>query len=116
MMNGISFPFNDLESGGNALHLVATLDQVLARTNPSTKVIPGHGPVTDQAGLRAWRDMISGAVESVRTARDNKQTLAEFLKANPLKAQEIPGGFISADAFATAIWKSLDAKMAGQPS
>jgi cyclase len=112
MMNGISFPFIDLASGGNALHLVATLDQVLAITNPSTKVIPGHGPVTDQAGLRAWRNMISGAIETVRSARDKKQTLAEFLKANPLKPQEIPGGFISADAFATAIWKSLDAKMA----
>ena len=113
MMNGIGFPFIDLESGGNAVHLVTTLDQVLGRTNPLTKVIPGHGPVTDQAGLRAWRNMIAGAVETVRKARGKKQTLANFLKANPLKAQEIPGGFISADAFATAIWKSLDAKMAG---
>jgi glyoxylase-like metal-dependent hydrolase (beta-lactamase superfamily II) len=113
MMNGLSLPFIDLESGGNAVHLVATLDQVLARTNPSTKVIPGHGPVTDQAGLRAWRDMIAGAVETVRAARSKNQKLAEFLKTNPLKAKEIPGGFISADQFATAIWHSLDAKMPG---
>ena len=113
MMNGIGFPFIDLESGGNALHLVATLDQVLTRTNPATKVIPGHGPVTGQAGLRAWRDMIAGAVATVRAAQGKKQSLADFLKANPLKAQEIPGAFISADAFATAIWKSLDVKMAG---
>jgi cyclase len=113
MMNGLGFPFVDLDSGGNALHLVATLDQVLARTNASTKVIPGHGPVTDQAGLRAWRDMIGDAVETVRKARGKKQTLAGFLKANPLKAKEIPGSFFSAEHFATAIWHSLDAKMAG---
>lgn len=115
MMNGLGFPFVDLDLGGNAVHLVATLDQVLARTNASTKVIPGHGPVTDQAGLRAWRNMIAGAVETVRKARGKKQTLAGFLKANPLKAKEIPGSFFSADAFATAIWKSLDAKTVGHP-
>jgi cyclase len=112
MMQGLGFPFVDVDSGGNALHLVASLDQVLARTNPATKVIPGHGPVTDQAGLRAWRDMIADAVETVRKARGNKQNLADFLKANPLKALEKSGGFVSADMFATAIWQSLDAKSA----
>jgi cyclase len=110
MMNGLGFPYIDLGSGGNAVNLVATLDQVLARTNPATKLIPGHGPVTDQAGLRAWRDMIAGAVDTVRKARGKKQTLEGFLKANPFKAQAVPGGFISPDAFATAIWQSLDAK------
>ena len=112
MMNGLGFPFVDLDSGGNTVHLVATLDQVLARTNPATKVIPGHGPVTDQAGLRAWRNMIAGAVETVRKARGKKQKLEDFLKANPLKALEKPGGFVPADMFATAIWQSLDAKPA----
>jgi cyclase len=114
MMNGLGFPFIDLDSGGNAVHLVATLDKVLAMTNPATKVIPGHGPVTDQAGLRAWRNMIAGSVDTVRKARAKKQKLADFLKANPFKAQAVPGGFISPDQFATAIWKSLDAKMAGK--
>jgi cyclase len=115
MMNGIGFPFIDLESGGNAVHLVATLDKVLAMTNQQTKVIPGHGPVTDQAGLRAWRNMIAGAVDTVRKARGKKQKLADFLEANPFKAQAVPGGFISPDQFATAIWQSLDVKMAKHP-
>jgi cyclase len=112
MMNGMGFPFIDLDSGGNAVHLVATLDQVLARTTPATRVIPGHGPVTDQAGLRAWRNMIAGAVDTVRKARGKKQKLADFLMTNPFKAQFVPGGFISPDQFATAIWQSLDVKTA----
>ena len=110
MMNSMGFPFIDTSSGGNALNLVATLDKVLARTTPATKVIPGHGPVASQADLKAWRDMIAGAVDTVRKARGKKQTLADFLKANPLKAIEKPNAFISADQFATAIWQSLDAK------
>lgn len=114
MMQGMGFPFIDTESGGNAVHLVATLDKVLAMTNPATKVIPGHGPVVGRAELQAWRNMIAGAVDTVRKARARKQTLDAFLKDNPLKMLEKPGGFISTDAFATAIWQSLEAKAAKQ--
>ena len=109
MMSNAPFPFVDLESGGNAVHLVATLDRLLAMTNADTKVIPGHGPVTDRAGLQAWRDRIAGAVEAVRKAKDGGGTLVKFLAANPLKAMDRPGAFIDGDAFARAIWASLEA-------
>ncbi len=115
MMNGLGFPFIDISSDGNALRLVTTLDRVLAMTNASTKIIPGHGPVATRADLQAWRTMIAGAVETVRKARARKQTLASFLAANPLKSIEKPDGFVSADDFATAIWRSLDTKPAGRP-
>jgi cyclase len=114
MMNGLGFPFIDTDSGGNALHLVASLDKLLAMTNAATTIIPGHGPVATRADLQAWRDMIAGAVETVRKARVGKQTLPGFLAANPFKPMEKPNGFITADAFARAIWQSLDAGPAGK--
>ena len=113
MMSNAPFPFIDLESGGNAVRLVATLDKLLAMTNAETKVIPGHGPVTDRAGLQVWRDRIAGGVETVRTAKDAGQTLEKFLAANPLKAMDRPGAFIDGDAFARAIWASLEAMPEG---
>ena len=113
MMNGLGFPFIDTDSGGNALHLVASLDKLLTMTNATTRIIPGHGAVATRADLQAWRDMIAGAVETVRKARAGKQPLAAFLAANPFKPMEKPNGFISADMFARAIWLSLDAKPGG---
>ena len=113
MMSNHPFPFIDVSSGGNAVHLVATLDKLLAMTNAETKVIPGHGPVTDRAGLQAWRDRIAGGVETVRKAKDGGGTLEKFLAANPLKAMDRPGAFIDAEAFARAIWGSLEAMPAG---
>ena len=113
MMSNHPFPFIDVSSGGNAVHLVATLDKLLAMTNAETKVIPGHGPVTDRAGLQAWRDRIAGGVETVRKAKDGGGTLEKFLAANPLKAMDQPGAFIDAEAFARAIWGSLEAMPAG---
>ena len=108
MMHQQGFPFIDTDSGGNAVHLVASLDKLLALTNTQTRIIPGHGPIATRADLQAWRDMIAGAVERVREARGDKRTLDAFLAANPFKPMEKPNAFVSADAFARAIWKSLE--------
>jgi hypothetical protein len=53
--------------------------------------------------------MIAGAVETVRRAKAGGRSLDAFLRANPFKPMEKPKAFISADAFARAIWTSLDA-------
>ena len=110
MMSNAPFPFVDVSSGGNAVDLVASLDKMLAMTNAQTKIIPGHGPVTDRAGLQAWRDRIAGAVETVRKAKSGGQSLDAFLAANPLKPLDQAGAFVNSDAFARAVWASLDAE------
>jgi cyclase len=109
MMSNSPFPFIDIASGGNALHLVTTLDLLLTMTNAQTRVIPGHGPVVTQAELKAWRDHISGSIDTVSKARAAGRTLPDFLAANPLKVHDRPGTFVNADRFATAVWQSLDA-------
>jgi glyoxylase-like metal-dependent hydrolase (beta-lactamase superfamily II) len=112
MMSDAPFPFVDVSSGGNAVRLVASLHKILAMTNAQTKIIPGHGPVTDRAGLQAWRDRIAGAVETVRAAKLGGKTLESFLADNPLAALDRPGAFVNAEAFARAAWSSLDAEEA----
>jgi glyoxylase-like metal-dependent hydrolase (beta-lactamase superfamily II) len=109
MMNGLGFPFVDIGSGGNALHLVDTLNNLIKLTNPATRVIPGHGPVGTQADLIAWRDMITRSIELVRQRKARGQTLEALLADNPLKPMEKPKAFINADSFARAIWQSLAA-------
>ena len=109
MMSNAPFPFVDVASGGNALHLVGTLDKLLAMTDAQTKVIPGHGPVVTRGELKAWRDGIANGVDTVRKAKASGQKLDAFLAANPLKSLDRPGAFIDSDAFARAIWASLDA-------
>jgi len=113
MMTEAPFPFVDTESGGNAVRLVASLDKVLAMTNAQTKIIPGHGPVTDRAGMQAWRDRIARAVETVRAAKGSGKTLDTFLAANPFKPMDREGAFVNSEGFARAIWASLDAEAHG---
>ncbi len=48
---GGGFPFVDLSSGGNALHLIVSLDQLIAMTDNETVIIPGHGPLHAAAAI-----------------------------------------------------------------
>jgi glyoxylase-like metal-dependent hydrolase (beta-lactamase superfamily II) len=52
-------PFVDWWAGGTLDGMIAAVDAVLPRVNDRTRIIPGHGPVTDRAGLLAYRDMLA---------------------------------------------------------
>jgi cyclase len=109
-MNKVSLPFIDISSGGNVVHLLASLNKAIALTNAQTKIIPGHGPVATQADLIAWRDMIASIVQSVDKSMKAKKTLAQIKALKPAAKGEVAGGFISGDAFVEAVYKSLENK------
>lgn len=106
-MNKVSLPFIDLASGGNAVHLLATIEKALALTNAQTKIIPGHGPMATQADLMAWRDMLVSVIGSVRTGVKAKKSLAQIQAMKPAAKWEISTGFIKGDAFVEAVYKSI---------
>jgi cyclase len=112
-MNRVSLPFIDLASGGNAVHLAASLDKAIALTNAQTKIIPGHGPMATQADLMAWRDMIVAVIGSVNKGMKAKMTLDQIKATKPAAKGEIKGGFISGDAFVEAVYQSLKAHAMG---
>jgi len=59
------FPFVDISSGGNVFGLIKNIEAVLQRIDDQTVVIPGHGDLTDKAGLTEYYNMLlttSGAV------------------------------------------------------
>ncbi|HKB08132.1 MAG TPA: MBL fold metallo-hydrolase [Candidatus Polarisedimenticolia bacterium] len=65
--NGI-YPFIDTLGGGSARGYVTNIDQILTMVPPDTKVIPGHGPVTDVATLRRFRSFMYDLIGAVETA------------------------------------------------
>ena len=52
------FPFIDLNSGGSVAGYIANVKQVLASIDEKTKIIPGHGPLMDKAGLTRFLQML----------------------------------------------------------
>jgi glyoxylase-like metal-dependent hydrolase (beta-lactamase superfamily II) len=60
------YPFIDASSGGTPEGVVAACDQALAIATDKTKVIPGHGPLSNKAELKAYRDMLATVAARVK--------------------------------------------------
>jgi len=101
------YPFVDIASGGSVYNLMNTLDVVIAMIDEETQVIPGHGPMSNQAELIAYRAMIGEVVSRVEELKGQGMTLEEAIAAKPLAdIDRGEGGFIGPDDFITAVWKS----------
>lgn len=103
-----SFPFVDRDSGGDVYNLMRTLDITLAMIDDETKIIPGHGAMSDKAELMAYRAMIGEAVKRVEALHGEKMSLDEAIAAKPLADFNREGGFVSGDNFVRAIWSSIE--------
>ena len=102
----VSLPFIDLESGGSAYGLIAAADKVLGLADDRSVIIPGHGPLATKADLAAYRAMLAEVVAAVESAKAAGRTLDEIKAMKPAAKYEVPGGFISGDAFVTSIFGS----------
>lgn len=76
-----SYPFIDLSSGGSVDGVIAAVEGVLAWTGPATRLVPGHGPVTDRSGLEAYHAMLTTVRTRVRALVRQGATEDEVLAA-----------------------------------
>lgn len=94
VFNNAGLPFVDLSSGGSVHGVIAAADRVYAMTNDQTRIVPGHGQVTDRARLKQWRDAVAavrdGVAREVKAGRTIEQVLA--LKLGAPYEKEWPAG------------------------
>jgi cyclase len=79
-----SLPFVDVDSGGSVAGILAAVADVLGKIDEHTKVIPGHGPITDRAGLVAYAKLVQKAKAVMLNAMKNEASLEQVLIADPL--------------------------------
>ena len=82
--NGM-YPFIDVNADGSIDGLVRALDQALALADGKTKIIPGHGPVSDAVELRVYRDMLAAVRDRVQSLVAEGKSRAEVIAAKPTK-------------------------------
>ncbi len=94
VFNNTGLPFIDLSSGGSVTGVIGAADQVYAATNAQTRIIPGHGQITDRNRLKAWRDAVATVRDRVvREVRAGKSVDAIVaLKLSAEYEKEWPGG------------------------
>ncbi|MEE8529063.1 MAG: MBL fold metallo-hydrolase [Gammaproteobacteria bacterium] len=77
------YPYIDVMNGGSVKGTITAVDQIIELVDENTKVIPGHGTLTDAAGLREYRDVLATIVGRIEALMAEGKTEAEVLAAQP---------------------------------
>ena len=103
------YPFIDVGSGGTIAGLIAAADGVLALTNRRTKIIPGHGPLSDAAGLRAYREMLDTVRTSIQELIDEGKTRDQVIAAAPTRDldEKWGQGFMKPDVWVGIVYDGM---------
>jgi len=64
--------------------VVEALNSVIALAKPTTKIVPGHGPVVDKNAVAANRDMILTIRDRVSALIAQGKSQEEVIAAKPL--------------------------------
>ncbi len=102
------FPFIDLNSGGTVDGYIAAQKKIWSMADDDTKIIPGHGTLTDKAGLKADLDMLVDGRALVKELVDKGMSEDDVVAANPLeKYASFSWGFIDAERMTRTFYKDL---------
>lgn len=86
------YPFIDVQHGGSLKGMIAAADKILALADDNTKIIAGHGPLSDKSQIANYRQMLAVAHERLRQLKEEGKTAEEAIAAKPLADLEATWG------------------------
>jgi cyclase len=103
------YPNIDVGAGGNIKGIIGATDSFILRATGKTKVVPGHGPLTDKAGLKAYRVMMADARDRIAKLIKEGKTEDEVVAAKPFADFQAKNGAtdMASANFERLIYKSL---------
>ena len=107
LFHGI-FPYIDLDNGGTVDGYIAAQEKIWSKADDTTKILPGHGTLTDKAGMRADIDMLIDSKALVKALIERGMSTDEVLEANPLaKYDSYSWNFITTERMTRTLVRSL---------
>jgi glyoxylase-like metal-dependent hydrolase (beta-lactamase superfamily II) len=79
----VGYPNIDRANGGSLNGMIAGLGALVGLCGPDTKVVPGHGPITDRNGVSAQRDMMLVVRDRVREDIKQGMTMEQVVASHP---------------------------------
>ncbi|OUU80059.1 MAG: MBL fold metallo-hydrolase [Gammaproteobacteria bacterium TMED78] len=103
------YPFIDVGSGGDINGIISAGYQALSLANGNTKIIPGHGPLSDAIGLSSWLDMLKVARTNMQNLINQGLSEDQALAARPTSEfdDSYGGGFMNPENFNRLLYQSL---------
>lgn len=110
IFRSVGYPYVDLSSGGTLAGILEGLSEILDRSGPATKIIPGHGPLVDRHAVAEQRDLILAVRAKVAALVEQGKSLDEVVAAHPaaeFDAHVAGGTPQTADRFVGWVYKEV---------
>lgn len=114
IVSSASYPNIDVAVGGGIDGMIAGADFIIAHAGAKTKIVPGHGPVTDKKGVIAYRKMLKTARDRIAKAKAKAKGMTEDQVAKAdlladLDKKWLPPGNAMASRFPILVYRSVGA-------
>jgi cyclase len=103
------YPFIDKSTGGSIDGMIAGATEGIRLADSGTKIVPGHGKVSDKAGLAKYRDMLVAVRDRVQAKKRAGASVEETVASKPTAEfdAEWGGGLVKADLFVGIVYSTL---------
>jgi cyclase len=103
------FPFIDSGTGGSVQGMLAATDRILAMSNNDTRIVPGHGPLSNKQDLAAFRKMLAITSAAVDELVTGGKTIDQAVAADPTHAynEKWGNGFLNAEKYVRVLYGAL---------
>ncbi|ARV13634.1 MBL fold metallo-hydrolase [Polaribacter sp. SA4-12] len=103
------FPYIDLSSGGSINGYIDGIQKMIVLANDETKIIPGHGNISNKRELISFKKMLVDLKSRIQTEIDNGKTLEEVKHNKKITKDYVSfNGWITEEKIKIAIYKSLN--------
>lgn len=102
------FPYIDIDSGGSIDGYIEGINKMILLINDDTKILPGHGKVSNRKELVVYKKMLIDLKEKIKTEIEKGKTLEQVkLNKEITKNYTSFNGWITEQKIRVAIYKSL---------
>ncbi|HPF47099.1 MAG TPA: MBL fold metallo-hydrolase [Emcibacteraceae bacterium] len=104
-----AYPYVDVDGGGSWKGVLIAVKDTLNQIDDQTKIIPGHGPLTDKAGLKIYYDVLMDIDSILRPLAEKGLPLDQVKKMAPLKKYDADygNGFMNPDTFLSIVYMDI---------
>ncbi|MEM9663476.1 MAG: MBL fold metallo-hydrolase [Bacteroidota bacterium] len=103
------YPYIDVSAGGTIDGVIHVARTVIEMSDEDTAILPGHGPLSSQAELQAYHDLLVELRDGIQALIDQGLGRDEVIAAKPTRAYDAQygQGFMQPDLCTGLVYDSL---------
>lgn len=104
-----TYPFIDISSGGSIDGVIGSIRTLIDLADDNTRIIPGHGPVSDKRGMQGYLEMLEAVRDRMKKLIAEGKSLEQIIALGPNADYDdaMGGGFINPEQFLRHLYSDL---------